>query len=188
MLKELPLHAAPYVAWDWLPAYQRRTFASLPWFLPLSLYLFAASLKLTLSCSTSELHTYFLTLSSCFSFCPHPPIFNKCPVKFYFYLALGAEDINECSRIFICCQYSQLYAFYIQTFKRHKSEIVEPAAMLGPPLCIIDSYFCLSDYSACLGYQRVEWQMQVTENTCATCIEINILNRKKMRVFETYWC
>lgn len=109
---------------------------------------------------TSELHTYFLPTA--FPFGSHPPIFNKCPVKFGFYLALEAEDINECSLLFIYCQYSQLYAFYIQTFKRHKSEIVEPAAMLRPPLCITGRHFCLSDCSACLCYHRVEWQMQVT--------------------------
>lgn len=100
----------------------------------------------------SELHTYFPPRSDCFSFCSHPAIFNKCPVKFCFYLALAVGDINECSVLFICCQYSQLYLFYIQAFKRHKSEIVEPAAMLGPPLRVIGSHFCLSDCSACLGY------------------------------------
>lgn len=121
----------------------------------------------------------FLLFVDCFLFCSYPTIFNKCPVKFCFYLALEAEVINECSRLFICCQYSQLYAFYIQTFKRHKSEIVEPAATLGPPLCIIGSHFCLSDCSACLSYQRVECQMQATENTCAICVETNILKRKK---------
>lgn len=34
VLKELLLYAAPYVAWDWLPAYRRGTFASFPLFSP----------------------------------------------------------------------------------------------------------------------------------------------------------
>lgn len=100
----------------------------------------------------SELHTYFPPLSNCFSFCSHTAISNKCPVKFCFYLALGFEDINECSLLFICSQYSQFYLFYIQTFKRHKTESVEPTAMLAPPLCIMGSHFSLNDCSACLGY------------------------------------
>lgn len=100
----------------------------------------------------SELHTYFHPLSSCFLFACDSAIFDKCAVKFCLYLALRVGDISECSLLFICCQCSQLCLFYIQIFKRHKSEIVEPAAMLAPPLCIMGCHFCLSDCSACLGY------------------------------------
>lgn len=105
MLKELLLHAAPYVAWDWLPAYRHRIFASFPPFLPLSLYLFCTlpqTRPISESlCELSELHTYFLPLSNCFSFCSHPAILNKCPVKLCFYLALEAGDINECSLLYL---------------------------------------------------------------------------------------
>lgn len=127
-------------------------------FFPFSLYLFCA-LPQTHAISEflpelSELHTYFLRLSNCFSFCAHSAILNKCPVKFRLYLALEVGEINECSLLFICRHYSQLYLFYIHSFKRHMSEIVVPAAMFGPPLCIIGSHFCLSDCSARLGYAR----------------------------------
>lgn len=53
VLKELLLHASPYVAWDCLPAYRRGTFASFPLFLSLSVYLFAPSLKLAVSLGSS---------------------------------------------------------------------------------------------------------------------------------------
>lgn len=65
--------------------------------------------------------------------------------------------------LFICCQCSKLYLIYIQTFKRHKSEIFsEPAAMHGPPLCITGSHFCLSDYSACCSYA---WETSLMEES-----------------------
>lgn len=78
----------------------------------------------------SELHTYFPSLSNCFSFCSHTAISNKCPVKFYFYLALAVEDTNECSPLFICSQYSQFYLFYSQTFKRHQTPPHHPLCVL----------------------------------------------------------
>lgn len=50
-----------------------------------------STIRITYSFSSSPLSLH------CFSFCFHPAIFNKCSVKFRFYLALGAADINECS-------------------------------------------------------------------------------------------
>lgn len=102
-LKELLLHAAPYVGSDWLPAYRRRTFASLPTFFPhfssLSLCTLLPKPALSLSSSLwlSELRACFPPHSDCFSFCSHPAISNKCTVKPCFYLALGVGDMNECS-------------------------------------------------------------------------------------------
>lgn len=138
-----------------------------PPFLSFSLYLFC-TLPQTHAISEflpelSELHTYFLRLSDCFSFCSHPAILNKCPVKFRLYLALEVGEINECSLLFICRHYSQLYLLYIHSFKRHMSEIVAPAAMFGPPLCIIGSHFCLSDCSARLGYARENRLMDASD-------------------------
>lgn len=163
VLKELLLHAAPYVGWDWLPAYRRRTFASLQLFSPvlsISLhspsnspyllvppstirltYVFPSSLQLLLILLPSgylqQLLCQILLLSS----------IRGCRYKWMFSL-FAASAAN-----YIC---------FIFRNSKDRVKIVEPAAMLGTPLCIIGSHFCLSDCSACFSYG---WESRLTDES-----------------------
>lgn len=141
MLKKLLLHAAPYVRRDWLPCLSTQDifFSHNP----------SLPLALSLGSSLNYLN-YILT----------PPPSRSPNASHPGYLPQMLRQIPPLSNnggteirfplIFICCQSSYFRLLYIQTFKRHESEIVKPAAALSPPSVyyIFFFFFCLSDCSA----------------------------------------
>lgn len=163
MLKELLLNAAPYVGWDWLPAYRHRTFSSLPLVAPLPAPCTPFLLSLCALPQTRPILVPPSTIRITYLF--------SSPLSWLLLILLSSSYLQQMLRQILLlssirgCRYKWKFSFfaatrvnyiffYIQAFKRHMSEIVEPAAILGPPLCIIGSHFCLSDCSACFGYAR----------------------------------
>lgn len=151
MLKELLLHTAPYVAWDCLPAYRRRTFASFPLFLSLSLRLFALlnlpylvvppwTIWITLLVS-SPLRLLLILLPSSY--------FQQMPRQILLLSSIRGLEI-WLNILFVYSRYSQFYLISIQTLKRQEWELLslQPCwqwLLSMPELCLRNRMTDLSD-------------------------------------------
>lgn len=156
VLKDLLLHTTPYVGWDWLPAYRRSTFAS---FLPVS-FISLRPLPQTRPLSQflselSELHTYFPSLSNCFSFSylqMHCQILLLSSIRGWKYKCISSP--------LYLLPVQSIISFIFRQSKDIRVKLLSLQPFLAPQLCTISSHFCLSDCTACLAYSWVDGQFK----------------------------